>query len=902
MLSYISKFIAFLFVIYSLLIPSTVISAFADENLMAESSLPRYTGQKNNVDIRVNDSSKKLLTSNANKKNDTQNTDNIPEHKLPNFIAGNIQIVSNVLSSSPSALVEQAKSYALGKFNSTIASETQKWLSQFGTAKINFAIDRKGRLENNSLDLLLPLYDNKADWLIFSQLGYRNKDSRNTINLGLGGRYFFQNWMYGLNTFYDHDLTGKNKRVGLGGEIWGDYIKLSANAYRRLSDWQISRYFEDHHERPASGYDINGEFFLPAYPNLGGKLSYEQYFGKNVTLFDRNTKQKNPSQVKLGVTYTPIPLITMGVNYKQGEGGRTETQFLANLNYRLGVPLGIQLSPNNVAAMRTLAGERYDLVERNNNIVLDHRKIPIPATDFLMQPEKPKGYTIKDHKLYVEIGTNGTSSKNKVNSEKKSTTGKVLPTDDKFIYTATIIDSNGKTVENEKIPNVKWTLSIKGKHVKKIEEEKHGLHLVRNTETKNGKLTAILTSTKEVDDVLVTLFIDNPVKEDTECTNKIENAGQCAKAEKTVSLKPVSFVIKNLCLVINGKCKDHLEHDDILLGDGEVKNGYKYQATVYKKDSNTPLPDGYIINADWKTNFEPRTYNGNPEWKIKKDNKVKNGKITATLTSQVGIGDFNNGKITDGLITELKVPGDTKPAIPVTFNIKEKEAGIVVYVKDTDNIKIKKSKIFEDQLRPSNLFGNMYAQLYDLSIKKKILDEGGKIITAKGFGINSEYAGSIDMNTGEIALSNFLKKKNDTSITIKRSNKAKYTYLYSFFPKKSFNPSTRHSELMEEDSGINTVSCKDSRIPLLRNVNEFDVGLKGDSIYSLKNEFPDSYDWGLLDYVSSPPPETSNILGVFLQPSITDNTNFIYDTKKNKIADYKNPKGYVLCVESDSIQ
>ncbi|MDX7991223.1 inverse autotransporter beta domain-containing protein, partial [Xenorhabdus littoralis] len=207
-----------------------------------------------------------------------------------------------------------------------------------------------------------------------SQFGYRNKDSRHTINAGLGGRYFYQNWMYGLNTFYDHDLTGKNQRVGLGGEIWADYIKLSANAYYRLSDWQTSRDFKDYDERPANGYDINGEFFLPAYPNLGGKLSYEQYFGDNVTLFNRDTKQKNPGLAKLGVTYTPIPLFTMGVDYKQGERGYSEAQLLANLNYKFGVPFHLQLSPENVASMRTLAGSRYDLVERNNNIVLDHQK------------------------------------------------------------------------------------------------------------------------------------------------------------------------------------------------------------------------------------------------------------------------------------------------------------------------------------------------------------------------------------------------------------------------------------------------------------------------------------------------------------------------------------------------
>ncbi|MBD2798437.1 inverse autotransporter beta domain-containing protein, partial [Xenorhabdus sp. 18] len=41
---------------------------------------------------------------------------------------------------------------------------------------------------------------------------------------------------------------------------------------------------------------------------------------------------------------------------------------------RFGVPFSEQFSPDSVASMRTLAGSRYDLVERNNHIVLDYRK------------------------------------------------------------------------------------------------------------------------------------------------------------------------------------------------------------------------------------------------------------------------------------------------------------------------------------------------------------------------------------------------------------------------------------------------------------------------------------------------------------------------------------------------
>ncbi|MCC8365546.1 inverse autotransporter beta domain-containing protein [Xenorhabdus sp. PB61.4] len=344
MSSYARKTISFFVFFYILLMPSSVFNASAENNIKSEDV---YTHFKQT--------------------SDTSELDTSP------IIDNTARTVSHILSSSSSELVDQATSYTLNKFNSTVSSEVQKWLSQYGTVGINFGLNREWTLKNNSIDLLLPIYDNKENWLFFSQLGYRNKDSRNTVNLGLGSRYFDKNWMYGLNTFYDYDVTGNNRRLGLGGEIWADYIKFSANTYHRLSNWQESRNFKDYHERPATGYDINGEFFLSAYPNLGMKLTYEQYFGDNVTLFNRETKQKNPSQTKLDLMYTPIPLITIGASYRQGEG-HTETQFLTNLNYKFGIPLSAQLSPNNVASMRTLIGSRHDLVERNNYIILDHKK------------------------------------------------------------------------------------------------------------------------------------------------------------------------------------------------------------------------------------------------------------------------------------------------------------------------------------------------------------------------------------------------------------------------------------------------------------------------------------------------------------------------------------------------
>ncbi|MCC8367247.1 inverse autotransporter beta domain-containing protein [Xenorhabdus sp. PB61.4] len=350
---FVNKSLRFLILIFSFLLPFVSMNTFSvsedHQNLTVKPLFPS-TSDENNLDVTEKDKA--------------------------GVIAQNIQTIGGLLSSSSSQLTEQAKSYALGRVNGVINSEVQEWLSQFGTARVNLSLDRKGKLHNSSLDLLFPLYDNKVDWLVFSQLGYRNKDSRNTVNLGFGSRYFTSGWMYGFNTFFDQDITGKNNRLGLGAEAWADYLKLSANTYIRLSKWHQSRYDKDWEERPANGFDINGEFFLPAYPHIGSKLGYEKYFGDNVTLFNRDTKQKNPGFAKVGITYTPIPLITMGIDYRHGSNKHSDARFQANLNYRFGVPLSVQLSPDSVASMRTLAGSRYDLVERNNNIVLDHREKP----------------------------------------------------------------------------------------------------------------------------------------------------------------------------------------------------------------------------------------------------------------------------------------------------------------------------------------------------------------------------------------------------------------------------------------------------------------------------------------------------------------------------------------------
>lgn len=272
--------------------------------------------------------------------------------------------------------------------SSTANNEIQKWLGHYGTTQLRLSVDDKFSLRESSLDWLVSFYDSSSV-IIFTQFGARNKEHRNTVNLGLGGRFSIGNWMLGVNTFYDNDLTGINSRLGIGGEAWTDYLQLSVNSYTRLNNLHHSRDFSDYDERPANGFDVRTNVWLPILPQLGGKLMYEQYMGDGVALFGKDNLQKNPYAVTAGITYTPFPLLTFGIDERMGKTGKSDTQFNVQLSYRLGESWLSLTDPFAVAGVRQLAEMRYNLVDRNNNIILEYQKQDILK---IVSTEQLKGY------------------------------------------------------------------------------------------------------------------------------------------------------------------------------------------------------------------------------------------------------------------------------------------------------------------------------------------------------------------------------------------------------------------------------------------------------------------------------------------------------------------------------
>ena len=291
---------------------------------------------------------------------------------LEQQIASTSQQIGSLLAEDMNS--EQAANMARGWASSQASGAMTDWLSRFGTARITLGVDEDFSLKNSQFDFLHPWYET-PDNLFFSQHTLHRTDERTQINNGLGWRHFTPTWMSGINFFFDHDLSRYHSRAGIGAEYWRDYLKLSSNGYLRLTNWRSAPELDNDYEaRPANGWDVRAEGWLPAWPHLGGKLVYEQYYGDEVALFDEDDRQSNPHAITAGLNYTPFPLMTFSAEQRQGKQGENDTRFAVDFTWQPGSAMQKQLDPNEVAARRSLAGSRYDLVDRNNNIVLEYRK------------------------------------------------------------------------------------------------------------------------------------------------------------------------------------------------------------------------------------------------------------------------------------------------------------------------------------------------------------------------------------------------------------------------------------------------------------------------------------------------------------------------------------------------
>ncbi len=267
---------------------------------------------------------------------------------------------------------EQAQLFAISKIGNEVSHQLESWLSPWGNANVDLLVDKEGKFTGSKGSWFVPLQDNDR-YLTWNQYSVTRREHDLVGNIGLGQRWRVGGWLLGYNSFYDKVLSESLARGSVGAEAWGEYLRLSANYYHPLGDWQL-RDNQTQEQRMAAGYDVTAQARLPFYQHINTSVSVEQYFGDSVDLFHSGTGYHNPVAVSVGLNYTPVPLVTVTAKHKQGENGVSQNNVGLKLNYRFGVPLKQQLAADEVAISNSLRGSRFDSPERDNLPVVEYRQ------------------------------------------------------------------------------------------------------------------------------------------------------------------------------------------------------------------------------------------------------------------------------------------------------------------------------------------------------------------------------------------------------------------------------------------------------------------------------------------------------------------------------------------------
>jgi hypothetical protein len=285
---------------------------------------------------------------------------------------------STLISPNLDTLDTRILNMAASAGSEAFSSWAEGWLANHGQAKVNLTITGDGYF-SGSIDYLSPIYDSEKT-TFFSQFGVRTMPGSRIIgNLGLGQRVFFGSEMaVGYNLFLDQDFSRGHVRGGAGVEYWWDWLRVAANYYRPLSSWKPSKDLDNFlfEERPAEGWDARVTGYLPFYRHLAVNAAFEEWKGEHVAAGSSVAHlRRNPKVWELGLSWTPIPILTISGANRSFEG-HNESALSLTFNYRFGVPFDEQLRASNVPEARSVKGSRHDFVNRQNNMILEYRATP----------------------------------------------------------------------------------------------------------------------------------------------------------------------------------------------------------------------------------------------------------------------------------------------------------------------------------------------------------------------------------------------------------------------------------------------------------------------------------------------------------------------------------------------
>lgn len=288
-----------------------------------------------------------------------------------------------------------------------------------GKTFIKINLDENLNLNNSEASLLLPLIENE-NYIFFLQNNIHETDNRIQNNLGLGLRKISidNNYLLGINSFLDYDISLENTRIGIGGEFWKEFLKFSINLYYGVSRWWHSNFLnqkktifnylndDEFFSRPATGWDFRIEGFFPKIPELIFNFDYSKYFG-NIEFKKENNnmnskKLSSPSFFSFSINYNPIPFLNFTIQKFKTFLGQSKLQFGINFNLNLNSSLYNHIHTKVNDVFSSSYDHKYDFVNRNNNIFLENRKKYLIK---ISTKKKIIGFPKSEHFLKLKISS-----------------------------------------------------------------------------------------------------------------------------------------------------------------------------------------------------------------------------------------------------------------------------------------------------------------------------------------------------------------------------------------------------------------------------------------------------------------------------------------------------------------
>ena len=264
---------------------------------------------------------------------------------------------------------EQIKSSLMSRMTSATGSFISGGIGAILSPNFDTVEVRTNLKEGNSMvDIgVLKAYGENPNSFLFNQINLNRYDDRTTLNLGLGYRRLNaeETWMTGVNAFYDHEFPDDHKRNGVGFEVVSSVLESRVNSYDGTTGYIKDKSGID--SKVLDGRDMGFKVALPYLPGMMFGMNAVQWKG-----IDGLKDQKMRKYTLGGNLSDNLSLSYVRTDYKDASKKDTDS---ISLNYTWAFGQEKHVRPtlftlaDKAYEFKKLGAERYDLVQRENNLV-----------------------------------------------------------------------------------------------------------------------------------------------------------------------------------------------------------------------------------------------------------------------------------------------------------------------------------------------------------------------------------------------------------------------------------------------------------------------------------------------------------------------------------------------------